>query len=234
MDFTCCLMKIHVDDVMCQPNISHLKIAMPAGFFTFLRRRLLPVSVRPYRHFPRILLVSTMSTLPNMDNPSSTQLATFAAGCFWSVELVYQRLPGVLSTQVGYTGGHIDHPTYHQVCSGSTGHAESVRVEYDPEQVSYSHLLRVFFDKHDPTTLNRQGNDIGAQYRSAIFYHSPEQREEAQAAVALEEKQLGKTVVTQIVEAGPWWPAEEYHQQYLEKGGQCALKGCKDKIRCYG
>lgn len=165
---------------------------------------------------------------------SAHQVATFAAGCFWSVELVYQREPGVIDTQVGYTGGNVDNPTYRQVCSGTTNHAEAVRVIYDPKQVTYKRLLRVFFDKHDPTTLNRQGNDVGTQYRSAIFYHTEEQKQEAAEVIQEEAKALGRAVVTELVEAGTWWPAEEYHQKYLEKGGQCALKGAKDKIRCYG
>jgi peptide-methionine (S)-S-oxide reductase len=163
-----------------------------------------------------------------------TQIATFAAGCFWSVELVYQRLAGVLSTQVGYTGGQLNNPTYKQVCSGTTGHAEAVRVEYDPTQIKYGELLRVFWGKHDPTTLNRQGNDWGSQYRSAIFYHSEEQRVEAEKSLKEEEGRIGKSIVTQLEEAPAWWPAEDYHQRYLEKGGQCALKGNKDAIRCYG
>jgi len=165
---------------------------------------------------------------------SGTQKATFAAGCFWSVELVYQREPGVLKTEVGYTGGHVKNPTYEQTCSGTTGHAESVQVEFDPKQVSYERLLEIFWNKHDPTTPNRQGNDIGSQYRSAIFYHNDEQKALAEAGVVEQTKKRGKQVVTEVKPAGEWWKAEEYHQRYLEKGGQCSAKGDKTAIRCYG
>eukprot|EP01099_Mayorella_cantabrigiensis_P006387 TRINITY_DN530_c0_g1_i1.p1 TRINITY_DN530_c0_g1~~TRINITY_DN530_c0_g1_i1.p1 ORF type:complete len:164 (+),score=38.54 TRINITY_DN530_c0_g1_i1:112-603(+) len=160
--------------------------------------------------------------------------ATFAAGCFWSVELVFQREPGVQSTKVGYTGGIKENPTYKEVCTGKTEHAEAVEVEYDPKVVSYERLLEIFWHKHDPTTVNRQGGDIGTQYRSAIFYHNERQRELAEKTKAEQQAQLGKTVVTQIVPAQIFYVAEEYHQKYLEKGGQCSAKGCKDAIRCYG
>ncbi len=166
---------------------------------------------------------------------SASSLATFAAGCFWSVELVFQREFGVKSTEVGYTGGsNSSAPTYREVCSGSTGHAEAVRIEFDPSEVSYTRLLEIFWQKHDPTTLDRQGNDVGSQYRSAIFYHSADQKSLAESSLAAEQKKYSSPIVTQIVEAPKWWPAEEYHQKYLEKGGQCASKGCKDKISCYG
>ncbi|KAJ1921176.1 hypothetical protein H4219_000774 [Mycoemilia scoparia] len=164
----------------------------------------------------------------------STEQATFAAGCFWSVELAFQRINGVLQTQVGYTGGDVKDPNYRNVCSGTTNHAESVLIEYDPKVVKYSDLLNAFWNKHDPTQGNRQGNDVGSQYRSAIFYHSPEQKAEAEASKKSVASKLGKTVTTQIAEASTFYPAEEYHQRYLEKGGQCAAKGCKDRIMCYG
>lgn len=160
--------------------------------------------------------------------------ATFAAGCFWSVELAYQRLPGVLTTSVGYIGGSKDNPTYREVCSGTTGHAEAVQVTFDADQISYGDLLRVFWKKHDPTTPNRQGNDVGSQYRSAIFYHTEGQKEEAEASKTEHQQSHSRPIVTQIVAATTFWPAEEYHQRYLEKGGQCASKGATDPIRCYG
>jgi len=160
--------------------------------------------------------------------------ATFAAGCFWSVELAYQRVPGVLSTRVGYTGGHVANPTYKQVCVRTTGHAEAVELTYDPSHVSYNALLDVFFHKHDPTTRDRQGNDHGSQYRSAIFYHTEQQHVEAEEAREKEQGRLGKEVVTEIVPAPEFWPAEEYHQKFLEKGGQCSRKGADEPIRCYG
>jgi peptide-methionine (S)-S-oxide reductase len=165
---------------------------------------------------------------------SNLQKATFAAGCFWSVELVFQREPGVVDTSVGYTGGSVKNPTYEAVCSGRTGHAEAVQVTFDPSQVSYGRLLSVFFDKHDPTQLNRQGNDSGSQYRSAIFYHSEEQRTQAQEKKAEVQKSYKAPVVTEIAAFKEYFPAEEYHQRYLEKGGQCAIKGDKTKIQCYG
>lgn len=149
--------------------------------------------------------------------------AAFAAGCFWGVESAFRQYlgKGVVSTRVGYTGGHLDNPTYEQVCSHTTGHAEAVEITYDPSKISYEQLLDVFWSIHDPTTPNRQGPDIGSQYRSAIFYHSPEQKRAAEASKKrLEEsKRFADPVVTEIVEAGRFWPAEEYHQQYFEKRG---------------
>jgi peptide-methionine (S)-S-oxide reductase len=147
--------------------------------------------------------------------------ATFAAGCFWGVEELFRNTPGVLSTQVGYTGGHTDNPTYKEVCTDRTGHAEAVEIEYDPQRVSYEQLLEIFWANHDPTTLNRQGPDIGTQYRSAIFYHNPEQQAAAIASKrALEQSgRFHRPIVTEILPAGPFYRAEEYHQQYLAKRG---------------
>ncbi|KAI9595567.1 peptide methionine sulfoxide reductase [Syncephalis fuscata] len=163
-----------------------------------------------------------------------TEKATFAAGCFWSVELAFQRLEGVVSTAVGYTGGQKDNPTYNEVCNGDTGHAEAVELKFDPLVISYDKLLAAFWAKHNPTTKDRQGNDIGTQYRSAIFYHSDEQRDAAIASRDQEQIRLNTPIVTEIVPASKFWSAEDYHQRYLEKGGQCSTKGCKDAIRCYG
>jgi peptide-methionine (S)-S-oxide reductase len=148
--------------------------------------------------------------------------ATFAAGCFWGVEAAFRQIPGVKQTAVGYIGGQTKSPTYEQVCTDRTGHAEAVDVEYDPEQVSYEQLLQVFWANHDPTQLNRQGPDHGSQYRSAIFYHSPEQHAAAEASkTALAESgKLRRPIVTLIVPASEFYRAEEYHQQYLEKRGQ--------------
>jgi peptide-methionine (S)-S-oxide reductase len=147
--------------------------------------------------------------------------ATFAAGCFWGVEATFRTVPGVMATRVGYTGGATERPTYRDVCTDRTGHAEAVEVTYDPARVTYGELLKVFWESHDPTTVNRQGPDVGTQYRSAIFYHSPEQ--EAAAHAAKEEiSRAGayrRPIVTQIVPATEFWEAEEYHQQYLEKKG---------------
>jgi len=150
--------------------------------------------------------------------------AIFAAGCFWGVEAAFRQVPGVQEAISGYTGGSTAHPTYKEVCSDRTGHAEAVEVEYDPARVSYEELLRVFWENHDPTTQNRQGPDVGSQYRSAIFYLTAEQAAAAQASkLALERSgKLGRAVVTEIVAAGPFYRAEEYHQRYLEKHGQAA------------
>jgi peptide-methionine (S)-S-oxide reductase len=147
--------------------------------------------------------------------------ATFAAGCFWGVEAQFQQLPGVTATAVGYEGGALDHPTYQQVCTDRTGHAEAVEIDYDPEKISYEKLLEAFVSLHDPTQLNRQGPDWGTQYRSVIFFHSPEQESEAKLFIArlTEEKRFSKPIVTQIVPAQTFWRAEDYHQKYLEKRG---------------
>ena len=152
--------------------------------------------------------------------------ATFAAGCFWGVEDAFRTLPGVLATTVGYSGGQPERPTYEQVCSGRTGHAESVLVEYDPSKVSYEQLLDVFWNEHDPTTLNRQGPDVGTQYRSAIFFHTPEQEKAARESKSRQEAsgRFRRPIVTEIAPAEKFWRAEDYHQRYLEKRG---LAHCK-------
>ena len=152
---------------------------------------------------------------------TTMEKATFAAGCFWGVESMFRAVPGVQEVTVGYTGGRKENPTYEQVCTGRTGHAEAVEVVYDPARVSYDTLLEVFFENHDPTTPNRQGPDVGEQYRSAIFVHSPEQEREARAKMAaLEaEHRFRRPIVTQVVPAAPFWRAEEYHQRYFEKKG---------------
>ena len=152
---------------------------------------------------------------------ANLEKATFAAGCFWGVESFFRAIPGVADAIVGYTGGRIANPTYEQVCSGRTGHAEAVEVTYDPSRVSFETLMQVFFDNHDPTTPNRQGPDVGDQYRSAIFTHSPEQEREARAKVdeLTAAKRFRRPIVTQIVPAVPFYRAEEYHQRYFEKKG---------------
>jgi peptide-methionine (S)-S-oxide reductase len=160
-------------------------------------------------------------TTTSQPNTSTTQLATFAAGCFWGVEATFRQIPGVKTTAVGYTGGHKDQPTYEDVCYRDTGHAEAVQVEYDPALVSYDDLLTVFYENHDPTTLNRQGPDIGEQYRSAIFCHDEAQREAAQALTDRLQAsgRFRRPIVTQILPAPTFFRAEEYHQRYLEKRG---------------
>ena len=154
--------------------------------------------------------------------------ATFAAGCFWGVEATFRQIPGVTGTRVGYTGGETANPTYKDVCTDGTGHAEAVEVDYDPAKVSYEQLLDVFWENHDPTQLNRQGPDFGTQYRSAIFYYSPEQEQLAKSSKQQLEKsgQYSRPIVTQIVPAATFYEAEDYHQQYLEKRGlaTCHIK----------
>jgi peptide-methionine (S)-S-oxide reductase len=147
--------------------------------------------------------------------------ASFGAGCFWGVEAAFQNLPGVVSTTVGYSGGRTPNPTYRDVCSGRTGHAETVLVEYDPARISYEQLLDVFWENHDPTQLDRQGPDVGEQYRSVIFTHTPEQDAAARASKERLERsgRHRRPIVTAIVPAPEFWPAEEYHQKYLEKRG---------------
>jgi peptide-methionine (S)-S-oxide reductase len=165
------------------------------------------------RHERAVREVHTMEDL---------QQATFAAGCFWHVEAMFRRVPGVVDTRVGYTGGSRANPTYRQVCTGTTGHAEAVRVIFDPARVGYEELLRVFWEGHDPTTRNRQGPDVGSQYRSAIFYHTDEQRLRAERSRDLLQtsgRYVGRPIVTEIIPAGTFWEAEEYHQRYFEKHG---------------
>ena len=147
--------------------------------------------------------------------------ATFGAGCFWGVEAAFRQIKGVKATAVGYMGGKLKDPTYQDVCTDRTGHAEVVEVEFDPSEASYEDLLRVFWDNHDPTTLNRQGPDTGTQYRSVIFYHTPEQEAAAKASKEALAKsgRYKRPIVTEIVPAPEFWRAEEYHQQYLEKRG---------------
>lgn len=167
--------------------------------------------------------------MASSDTPSeggtTREKATFAAGCFWGVEAAFRQVPGVTNATVGYTGGRTANPTYEQVCSHATGHAEAVEVDYDSTQVSYDQLLDIFWSIHNPTTLNRQGPDVGDQYRSAVFYHTPEQKARAEASKERLQRsgQYDNPVVTEIAQAPTFYRAEEYHQRYFEKngGGQC-------------
>jgi peptide-methionine (S)-S-oxide reductase len=172
----------------------------------------LPPQLRPAVYTPRVLAKE-----PGV----KTEKATFAAGCFWGVEATFRDVPGVVATQVGYSGGQTKNPTYEDVCTSATGHAEAVEVEYDPKKVSYDQLLDIFWANHDPTTANRQGPDVGPQYRSVIFYHTPEQQAEAAASKERQDKSghFRRPIVTQIVPEATFYRAEEYHQQYLEKRG---------------
>jgi len=167
------------------------------------------------------------------------EAATFAGGCFWGLELAYQRVPGVEYTAVGYTQGPEENPTYSQVCSGGTGHTEAICVLYDPNECSYETLLDTFFQRVNPTTVNGQGNDFGKQYRTGVYCHTTEQEEKAKARFEDEKGNYRKPIATELRKAMPFWPAEKYHQQYLEKGGQMgrpqdASKGATETIRCYG
>ncbi len=157
--------------------------------------------------------------------PPGAEVATLAGGCFWCIEAAYRQLDGVISATSGYTGGTVKNPTYEQVCDKSTGHAEAVRIVFDPKKISYERILAWFWDLHDPTTLNRQGNDEGPQYRSAIFYHSDEQRRIAEASKAAAAKNYKEPIVTEITKATDFYPAENYHQNYYfenkSKNGYC-------------
>jgi peptide-methionine (S)-S-oxide reductase len=173
-------------------------------------------------HARRHTAVKVIFTLKGLENEMSAdhkvEMATLAGGCFWCVEAVFDELRGVESVESGYTGGDVVRPTYQQVCTGTTGHAEAVRITFDPSAVSFRELLEVFFTVHDPTTLNRQGADVGTQYRSAIFYHTPEQREIAEATITdlNAEKIWDAPIVTQVAPAAEFFPAEDYHQEYFQ------------------
>lgn len=166
---------------------------------------------------------TTQTSAAQSDTTSHAQ-AMFGAGCFWGVEVAFRNVPGVIDAPVGYSSGTVDNPTYKQVCGGRTGHAEVIHVTYDPAKVSYEQLLEVFWAIHNPTTLNRQGPDVGSQYRSAIFYYTNEQRRIAEESKRRldESDRYSQPIVTEITKAGTFWPAEEYHQRYLEKHGRAA------------
>jgi peptide-methionine (S)-S-oxide reductase len=163
--------------------------------------------------------------------PADAQVAMFGMGCFWGAERLFYQLPGVISTQVGYAGGHTQNPTYKEVCSGMTGHTEVVRVVFDPKKTSYAELLRVFWENHDPTQGMRQGNDVGTQYRSAVYTYGPEQKAQAEASRAAYQKELSSArhgeISTELGEAPEFYYAEDYHQQYLHKNpdGYCGIGG---------
>jgi peptide-methionine (S)-S-oxide reductase len=179
-----------------------------------------------------MLIFSAPAGAQEMKEP---QKAAFAGGCFWGLEKYFGEQTGVLSTRVGYTGGHVPNPGYELVCTGKTGHAEAVEVTFDSAKTSYENLLEFFFTHHNPTTLNRQGNDVGTQYRSAIFYYSPEQKDAAQKAKdALGQSGIyPKPIVTEVEPAAEFYAAEEYHQKYLKKnpGGYCEINLQPEKVR---
>src|ERR1700733_15168530 len=171
---------------------------------------------------------STAEPRNDRPDPEGAQLATFAAGCFWGIEASFREIEGVLDTRVGYTGGTAADPSYKQVCSGATGHAEAVQVWFDPELTSYDELLETFWSIHNPTSRNRQGWDFGSQYRSAVFFDDPEQERQAMASRDERQTNVARPIVTEIVAATPFYDAEEYHQRYFEKHGGAA---CATTIR---
>jgi peptide-methionine (S)-S-oxide reductase len=160
-----------------------------------------------------------MRSLEGVKGDLMTEKATFGAGCFWQVEAEFRNVPGVLDTAVGYEGGSLENPSYEDVCTDRTGHAEVVDVEFDPAEVGYEQLVEKFWELHDPTQLNRQGPDVGTQYRSAIFVHSPEQEQVAEASKERAQARFSRPIVTQVEPATTFWRAEDYHQQYLQKRG---------------
>ncbi|CAF2356803.1 unnamed protein product [Brassica napus] len=186
------------------------------------------------------IVPSPLAQEPDNDVPApGNQFAEFAAGCFWGVELAYQRIPGVTETEVGYTQGISHNPSYKDVCTNTTNHAEVVRVQYDPNECTYETLLDLFWSRHDPTTLNRQGKLVGAQYRSGIYFFTPEQEKLARESLENQQKKLEKKIVSEILPAKKFYKAEEYHQHYLSKGeksghAQSPAKSCKDPISCFG
>ena len=165
------------------------------------------------------------TTSTDLDAGPRTEMATFGAGCFWQVEATFREIEGVLETAVGYEGGHVDNPTYEEVCSGTTGHVEVCQVTFDPSKVSYEDLVAKYFEIHDPTQLNRQGPDVGYQYRSVIFTHSDKQAEVARKVIERVQPRFRSPIVTEVESAKPFWRAEEYHQCYLEKRSSRGLIG---------
>ncbi|GAB2599505.1 peptide-methionine (S)-S-oxide reductase MsrA [Streptomyces capparidis] len=192
---------------------------------------------RPTRPFPVPELHTVLGTPLLGPYPEGLETADFGLGCFWGAERVFWRTPGVWTTLVGYQGGHTPNPTYEEVCSGMTGHTEAVRVVFDPAKVSYETLLKVFWEAHDPTQGHRQGNDVGTQYRSAVYTHSPDQQRIAEASRTAFQQALTaaghrRDITTEILPAAPFHPAEDYHQQYLDKNpnGYCGLGGTGVKL----
>jgi peptide methionine sulfoxide reductase msrA/msrB len=185
-----------------------------------------PSGLRYCMNSGALTFVATGHEVPEKRDTAKTLKAAFAAGCFWGSQEDFEKVPGVVNTTVGYMGGDMKHPTYEDVCTDKTGHAETVLIEYDPTKVTYDQLLEVFWSHHDPTTPNRQGPDVGTQYRSVIFYYSPEQRTAAEGAIAklTSSHRFSQPIVTQIVKATDFWKAEDYHQHYLDKNG---LQNCR-------
>ncbi len=192
------------------------------------------MGVAPTKEYGSASLPIVSRRIDSLSHNGPRELAIVAAGCFWGVELAFQRIPGVVKTNVGYTDGDLMNPTYEQVCSGRTRHTEAVQIEFDPTIVKYDELLTVFFDIHDPTTRDRQGNDVGTQYRSGIYYFNDEQKNKALQIRDKFQKKYDNPIVTDIKLASRFFLAEDYHQQYLQKNGQSCKKGDLTPMRCYG
>jgi peptide-methionine (S)-S-oxide reductase len=185
-----------------------------------------PAQPAPAQPAPAAMPDPTPAAPSTPTAPAATAVATFANGCFWCTEAVLEQLPGVLDVVSGYMGGDVDDPTYEQVCGGETGHAECVQVTFDASKVTFAQLLDWFFRSHDPTTLNRQGADVGTQYRSAVFFHSDEQKAQTQAAIKQFQPSFGSPIVTEVAPAARFWPAEAYHQDYFRRNpnqGYCRI-----------
>ncbi len=197
-----------------------------AGFFVVMALSIFGCTGTSPADPPRTM--ARENAVKTMDGKSQFKLATFAGGCFWCTEAIFQRLRGVEKVISGYSGGHVDHPTYEQVCAGKTGHAESIQILYDPSKTTYDELLDVFWRTHDPTTRNRQGNDIGPQYRSVVFYHDGDQKKAAEFYKARldSERIWDRPIVTEIAPFDKFWPAEDYHQNYYANNSSrqyCAI-----------
>jgi peptide-methionine (S)-S-oxide reductase len=201
---------------LCTPFLKSLTMKKLAGSILISITSLFACKQKPPVH-PN-LLIDNSTFMNNASSPVKTETATFANGCFWCTEAIFEELNGVISATSGYTGGHTENPTYKQVCGGETGHAEALQIVYDPSKISFDELLEVFWKTHDPTTLNRQGADVGTQYRSGIFYHNEEQKQKAEQYKADLDKSgaFNKSIVTEITPFSQFYPAEDYHQQYFE------------------
>lgn len=199
----------------------HHTIINAAISYAFITMATLTACSQPTSSTKELATNNNNTIMNNTNPPAGMQVATFANGCFWCTEAIFEQLDGVISAVSGYTGGHVKNPTYKAVCTGETGHAECLQITYDPAKITFDELLEVFWETHDPTTLNRQGNDVGTQYRSGVFYHNQEQKEKAEKYKEELNKNgaFDKPIVTEITPFTVFYPAEDYHQQYFENNG---------------